>query len=119
MIVLEILGRIFIEFLFEGIILGIYRLLKKFFELIKIRLFGFEKKTLHRKKILEQKLLYKEIELLENVNPNLKYGQKGVILEIIDKENVFAEFLDANGKQIEFENKIVFSIKMNQFKLKK
>jgi len=41
-----------------------------------------------------------------------------VILEVLDKNTVFAEFLDGNGEQIEFSDNTVFELKMNQFKLK-
>ena len=115
----EIIGRIFVEFIFEGIILGIYRLWKKAVEFIRVNIFGFKPKPIDPKKALEKKLLYKKIELTENLNSELKSGQKGAILEVINKDKVFAEFYDRNGKQIELNNELVFEIGINQFKLKK
>ena len=115
----EIIGRIFVEFIFHGIILGIYRLFKKGIEFIRVKIFGLKAKPIKPKKALEKKLLYKNIELTENLNSELKVGQKGVILEVIDKNKVFAEFYDRNGKQIEFSNELVFEIGIKQFKLKK
>ena len=115
----EIIGRIFVEFIFEGIILGIYRLWKKAVEFIRVNIFGFKPKPIDPKKALEKKLLYKKIELTENLNSELKSGQKGAILEVINKNKVFAEFYDGNGKQIELNNELVFEIGINQFKLKK
>jgi hypothetical protein len=50
----EILGRIFVEIIFEGIIVGTYRLLKKGVELIKVNLFGFQPKPTDPKKSLEK-----------------------------------------------------------------
>ena len=49
----------------------------------------------------------------------LKSGQKGAVLEIINKYKIFAEFYDKKGKQIELNNELVFEIGINQFKLKK
>ena len=115
----EIIGRIFVEFIFEGIILGIYRLWKKAVEFIRVNIFGFKPKPIDPKKALEKKLLYKKIELTENLNSELKSGQKGAILEVINKDKVFAEFYDRNGKQIELNNELVFEIGIKQFKLKK
>ena len=115
----EIIGRIFVDFIFHGIILGIYRLFKKGFEFIRVKVFGLKAKPIKPKKVLEKKLLYKNIELTENLNSDLKVGQKGAILEVIDKNKVFAEFYDRNGKQIELNNELVFEIGIKQFKLKK
>ena len=115
----EIIGRIFVEFIFHGIILGIYRLLKKGVEFIRVKIFGLKAKPIKPKKALEKKLLYKNIELTENLNSELKSGQKGAVLEVINKDKVFAEFYDRNGKQIELNNELVFEIGINQFKLKK
>lgn len=72
----EIIGRIFVEFIFEGIILGVYKLYKKTVKFIRINIFGFKPKPIDPKKALEKKLLYKKIELTENLNSELKSGQK-------------------------------------------
>jgi len=117
-IVVEIIGRILVEFIFEGIILGIYRIFKKGIEFIRVKVFGFKAKPIKPKKALEKKLLYKNIELTENLNSELKAGQKGAILEVIDDNKVFAEFYNSNGKQIELKNELVFEIGIKQFKLK-
>ncbi|MHB0756859.1 hypothetical protein [Polaribacter sp. M15] len=114
----EIIGRIFVEFIFEGIIIGIYKLFKKCIEFIRVKVFGLKAKPEKKLKVLENKLLYKNIELTENLNSELKIGQKGTILEIINKNKVFAEFYDLKGKQIEVNNKLVFEIRMKQFKIK-
>ncbi|GAB3219464.1 hypothetical protein J0A67_04610 [Algoriphagus aestuariicola] len=115
----EILGRIFVEVIFEGIIVGTFRLIKKGVEWIKVNIFGFQPKSIDPKKSLEKKLLYKKIELTENLNSVLKAGQNGAILEVINQDNVFAEFYDRKGNQIEWNDELVFKINMNQFKLKK
>ena len=118
MIILEILGRIFVEILFKGIILGFFRIIGKGIDYLNAKLFGI-KKSIEPIKVLEKKYLYKEIELTDNLNSKLKSGQKGAILEIIDKDKVFAEFYDQNGKQIEWNDELVFEIGIRQFKLKK
>jgi len=108
-----------VEIIFEGLILGIYKLLKKGVEYIRVEVFGLKPKSIKPKKTLEKKLLYKKIELTENLNSEFKVGQKGAVLEIIDNNKVFAEFYDRKGKQIELNNALVFEIGIKQFKLKK
>ncbi|EON78410.1 hypothetical protein ADIS_1106 [Lunatimonas lonarensis] len=123
MIVFEIIGgilvRIFVDIIFEGIIGGTYRLFKRGFVYIKVKVFGFERKDPDPIKALEKKLLYKKIELTENLNSIIKSGQTGTILEVINDDKVFAEFYDRNGNQIEWKGELVLEIGMNQFKLKK
>lgn len=116
---LEIIIRIFVEIIFEGIIISIYEALLRVFEFIRVKVFGFEPKPSKSKNRIEKKILYKNIELIENINPKLKAGQKGTILEIINKNKVYAEFYDLNGKQIEFNDKLVFEIRVRQFKIMK
>ena len=118
MIIIEILGKIFIEILFEGIILGFFKLIGKGFNKLG-ELFSGTEKPIDPIKTLEKKYLYKKIELTDNLNEELKLGQNGAVLEIIDKNKVFAEFYDKKGKQIEWNNELVFEIGMNQFRLKK
>ncbi len=84
-----------------------------------MNIFGFKAKPIKPEEILEKKILYKKIELTENLNDKLKIGQKGDVLEIINKDKVFAEFYDSKGKQIEYRNKLVFEVGIKQFKLKK
>jgi hypothetical protein len=118
MIIFENLGKIFIDIILEGNKYRFFRLigkgLNKFGELFS----GTEKK-INRIKMLKKKLLYKKIELTENLNEKLKSGQIGDVLKIINEHKIFAVFYDKNGKQIEYNTKLVFGIKMNQFKLQK
>ena len=118
MIIFEILGKLFIDIILEGIIYGFFRLIGKGLNKIG-ELFSGTKKQIEPIKILEKKYLYKKIELTKNLNEKLKSGQKGAILEIIDKNKLFAEFYDKKRKQIELNNELVFEIGINQFKLKK
>lgn len=124
MIILEILGeiiaRIFVEILFQGIIMVFFRLIKKGYDAIKTNLFGIKinKEPVSLIKTIENKFLYKDIELIEDLNSTLKAGNKGIVLEIIDENSVFAEFYNKDGIQIEENNELVFEISMNQFKLK-
>ena len=118
---LDIMTRIFVEIIFKGIIVGTLNLFVKGFNFIKGNILGLiiTKKQKNKKNENDNNLLYKEIELTVNLNSRLKKGQHGAVLEIIDEENVFAEFYDPNNQQIEFDNELVFQVQMNQFKLKK
>jgi len=118
MIILEILGKIFVEVLFEGILLGFWKIIGKGWNKLGEIIFG-NKKPVDPIKVLEKKYLYKKIELTDDLNSKLKSGQKGAVLEIINRDKVFAEFYDGKGNQIEWNNELVFEIGMNQFKLKK
>ncbi|MCI2230028.1 MULTISPECIES: hypothetical protein [Polaribacter] len=113
-----IIFEIFTEIILEGIIYKFFRFLGKGFNKMG-ELFTGTKKEIEPIKILEKKFLYKKIELTKSLNERLKSGQKGVVLEIINKNKIFAEFYDKKGKQIELNNKLVFEIGMNQFRLKK
>ena len=68
---------------------------------------------------LKKKLLYKKIELTEDLNSTFKKGQVGAVLEIIDSKTVFAEFHDQYNNQIEHNGELVFKIGLHQFSLKK
>jgi hypothetical protein len=113
MIILEVLGEVFVRIIFEGVILKGIRFITKCFK----KLFSKNTKLTDPKEILEKKFLYKKIELVENLNSVLKSGQKGSVLEIINKDKIYAEFYDDNGSQIELDNESVFEISIDQFKL--
>ncbi|PPK95816.1 hypothetical protein LY01_01409 [Nonlabens xylanidelens] len=118
MIIFEVIGEIFVEVIFNEILIKVWKFIGKVFNKIG-DLFSGTKKVIDPIKVLEKKYLYKKIELTDNLNEVLKSGVKGSILEIIDRNKLFAKFYDGNGNQIEWNNKLVFEIKMNQFKLKK
>lgn len=107
------------EIIFEWIIGGIYVAFRTLYDWLKEKLFGIKDKKKAELKKIENKILYKKIRLTENQNNGLKNGLNGAVLEVIDKENVFAEFYDLNGKQIELDNKSVFEIRIDQFRLTK
>ena len=107
------------EIIFEWIIGGIYVAFRTLYDWLKEKLFGIKDKKKAELKRIENKILYKKITLTENQNNGLKSGLNGAVLEVIDKENVFAEFYDLNGKQIELDNKSVFEIRIDQFRLTK
>lgn len=118
MIIFEILAWFFVDILLGSVFLGIYKFIKKLIEFVRVKIFGMKPKPIKPKKLLAQKLLYKKIELIEDLNSELKIGQEGTVLELINKKKVFAEFYDQNGKQIELNNELVFEIGIEQFKLK-
>jgi hypothetical protein len=105
------------EIIFEWLIGGIYVAIRTLYDWIKEKLFGIKDNQKAELKKIEKKILYKKIRLTENLNNGLKSGLNGAVLEVIDKKNVFAEFYDLNGKQIEIDDKIVFEIGIDQFKL--
>ncbi len=117
-ILVEILGEMFAQIIFEIIILGFIRLIEKGFAGLNNLIFG-HRKSIDPIKVLDKKYLYKEIELTDNLNSKLRIGQKGTILELGDRKKVFAEFYDSNGKQIQWKDKLIFEVEMKQFKLKK
>lgn len=115
----ELLTMIFVEIIFKGIILGALKLFNKGVNYIKHNILGLKlpKNEKNLKTQLEKKLLYKKIELTQKLNSILKKGQQGVVLEIIYKDTVFAEFYDQDNQQIEIDNELVFEVRMNQFRL--
>lgn len=52
---------------------------------------------------------YDTVELLEDINPNIKRGMKGVVLEKYSDEDYEIEFLD-KGKNIEYKNQFTFTV---------
>jgi hypothetical protein len=59
---------------------------------------------------------YDSVQLLEDVNPKIKRGMKGVILEKYNDDNYEIEFLDNDGKNIEYEMQFTFTIKGRQIR---
>lgn len=116
MIIIEILTQIFVEFIFRGIILGFFKLLSKGYENLTHFIFGTKKELTSIQKI-EKKILYKKFILTETQNPVIEKGMKGVVLEVIDNKNVYAEFTNESGTQIEYQNKLVYKIPIKNLKL--
>jgi hypothetical protein len=48
--------------------------------------------------------------LKEDLNPVIKKGMRGVILEIYNNKNIEAEFIKDDGTNYEYENSITFCI---------
>jgi hypothetical protein len=112
-IIIEGIAYALVEIVYEKIVCGTYNF-------IKFDILGFERTgIINQKNKLENKFLYKNVELIKQVNEKLQIGQKGTILEIIDNKFMYAEFYDNQKNQIEFENEIAFKISVNQFKLLK
>jgi len=53
---------------------------------------------------------YQIIELKEDLNPVIKKGMEGVILEVWDKNNFEVEFLDAEGVNIQYNDEATFTV---------
>ena len=107
------------EKIFEWTAMLIWVSLRTLYEWIKENLFGIKYKEKIDQRKREKKLLYKNIRLTKNQKNGLKSGLNGVILEVVDKEYVFAEFYDLNGKLVELNNELVYKIGIDQFELKK
>ncbi len=114
--IFEAIGEFFAEIIgqaiFEGFFMGTYRLIKKGI----YKLFGIKEKLTEKERI-EKRMLYKYFTLKKDVNPLVKKGMKGTVLEIIDLKNLYAEFRDPNDGLIEFENEIVYKIPIRSVKL--
>ena len=57
--------------------------------------------------------------LLEDINPIIKRGMEGVVLEVYGDDTAYeVEFLKDNGINYEYDNNITFTIEANKLKLK-
>ena len=116
MIVIEFIIDFFLQIIFEGIICGFFRLIKRGYNLFKHEILGIEKPVQPQNIIfqLEKKLLYKKIKLTETLNHILVKGLTGAVLEIIDENKGDVKF-----KEILEEAKTVFDnkeIELNDLK---
>lgn len=59
---------------------------------------------------------YQMIELIKDLNPVIKAGMKGVILEIYNEKTYEVEFVKDDGVNIQYEGKITFTINVDYFK---
>ena len=58
---------------------------------------------------------YQVITLCRDINPVLRKGMQGVILEILDAETFITEFLDDEGFNYEYEGQFTFDLKSSDF----
>ncbi|MDW3195184.1 MAG: hypothetical protein R8G66_22610 [Cytophagales bacterium] len=56
--------------------------------------------------------------LLEDVNPKVKQGMEGVILDIYNPMIIEVEFVQEDGTNIEFEGQITYQISPKIIKIK-
>ena len=59
---------------------------------------------------------YDIFELLKDLNPNIKKGMVGVILEVYDENTYEVEFVKGDATNYEFEGKSTFTIKDSYMK---
>lgn len=59
---------------------------------------------------------YDTVELLEDLNPSLKKGMRGVILEKYTDEDFAVEFLDKDGVNIQDGMQFTFTVNIKQLK---
>ena len=105
------------DIIFTWLVGGIWIAIRSSYDWTREKLFGIKDNEKTAQKKLEKKFLYKKIRLIKEQNNGLRDGLNGAVLEVIDKNKVFAEFYDLNGKQIERNNETVFEIGIDEFKL--
>lgn len=59
---------------------------------------------------------YDIIELSEDINPKLKKGMQGTILEKYNMDNFEIEILDSDGVNISFGDQVTFTVRKNQIR---
>ena len=57
-------------------------------------------------------------ELLEDLNPNIRQGMEGVILEIYNPMTIEVEFVREDGTNINFEGQITYQISPEIIRIK-
>lgn len=57
-------------------------------------------------------------ELLEDLNPNIRQGMEGVILEIYNPMTIEVEFVREDGTNIKFEGQITYQISPEIIRIK-
>lgn len=123
MVILELIGellaRIFLEILFQGIILKGVNAIGKGIQFFKVKILGLQVKPTDPIKELENKFLNKRIKLTEDLSTVLSSGQIGKVLKVVNKNAIMAEFYDNNGNPIELKNEKAFLVRFTQFKIKR
>jgi hypothetical protein len=61
---------------------------------------------------------YDTFMLLEDLNPIIKKGMSGVILEIYDSEYIEVEFVNQDGSNIGYKEQFTFTINKKIIKIK-
>jgi hypothetical protein len=59
---------------------------------------------------------YDIVELTEDINPKLKKGMQGTILEKYNQENFEIEVLDSQGHNISIGDQFTFTVQKNQIR---
>lgn len=110
----EMLGYIIFDLIIEGIgklFRGIYYWLRK--------LITGKEREIPELKMIEKRYLFKKVMILYNFHELVSKGTQGTVIEIIDKQNMYVEFEDSNGRPIVINDKYVFKIRRNKVKLKR
>jgi hypothetical protein len=59
---------------------------------------------------------YDVVEITEDINPKVKRGMQGTILEKYNEDNFEIEILDNEGVNISFDNQFTFTVKRRQIR---
>jgi|GEM_PF-6621933 len=113
-VLLEIMGYIFVEFLFNQITLRAYKTVLRTIKYLKQTIFGSDNSTKNQEAEIESEFLYRIVRLKEGLNPKLPEGSEGTVLHVLAPENYLVEFLEENGNTITYENEIVFMVVHDQ-----
>ena len=61
---------------------------------------------------------YDTFVLEEDLNPGIKKGMEGVVLEILSNDDILVEFVKDDGTNYEYNGEAIFTIKKNLIYLK-
>jgi hypothetical protein len=59
---------------------------------------------------------YQAIELIKDINPVIKKGMVGVILEVLDVDTYIVEFVQKDGRNYEYNGQGTFDVKESDLK---
>jgi len=59
---------------------------------------------------------YEVIELARDLNPAIRKGTRGTILEVLSEDCFEVEFLNEKGRNLEFDGQYTFTVKSSDIK---
>ena len=110
----EFIGYIIVEVIIEGI----GKLIRATYYGLRKLITGREREIPEVKRI-GKRYLYKKFRLKSDFNERILKGTKGTVLEVIDKQDLYVEFEDLNGKPILEGDEQVFKIERKRIILER
>jgi hypothetical protein len=108
----EFIGYIIAEVIIEGI----GKLIRSIYYGLRKLITGKEREIPELKRI-EKRFLNKKFRLKSDFNERIPKGTKGTVMEVIDKQYLYVEFEDLNGKPILLGYGQVFKIERQRIML--